>query len=51
MPVNEQARFRLALSGVSTSVHDPAVQLRRVVYDQVNEAVDQMQQLVDDNTR
>jgi eukaryotic-like serine/threonine-protein kinase len=36
---------------VATSNSSDAVRLRRVVYDQVNEAVDQMQQLVDDNTR
>jgi serine/threonine-protein kinase len=36
---------------VATSNQSDAVRLRRVVYDQVNEAVDQMQQLVDDNTR
>jgi len=36
---------------VATSNSSDAVRLRRVVYDQVNEAVDQMQQLIDDNTR
>ena len=36
---------------VATSNQSDAVRLRQVVYDQVNEAVDQMQQLVDDNTR
>jgi serine/threonine-protein kinase len=36
---------------VSSSTSSDAVRLRRVVYDQVNQAVDQMQQLIDDNTR
>jgi eukaryotic-like serine/threonine-protein kinase len=36
---------------VSTSTSSDAVRLRRVVYDQVGQAVDQMQQLIDDNTR
>jgi hypothetical protein len=36
---------------VATSNSSDAVRLRQVVYDQVNEAVDQMQQLIDDNTR
>jgi serine/threonine-protein kinase len=36
---------------VATSNSSNAVRLRQVVYDQVNQAVDQMQQLVDDNTR
>jgi serine/threonine protein kinase len=36
---------------VATSNSSDAVRLRQVVYDQVNQAVDQMQQLVDDNTR
>jgi serine/threonine-protein kinase len=36
---------------VTTSNSSDAVRLRRVVYDQVNQAVDQMQQLIDDNTR
>jgi eukaryotic-like serine/threonine-protein kinase len=36
---------------VATSNSSDAVRLRRVVYDQVNQAVDQMQQLIDDNTR
>ncbi|MEA2381914.1 MAG: eukaryotic-like serine/threonine-protein kinase [Solirubrobacteraceae bacterium] len=36
---------------VATSNSSNAVRLRNVVYDQVNQAVDQMQQLIDDNTR
>ena len=36
---------------VATSNSSNAVRLRQVVYDQVNQAVDQMQQLIDDNTR
>jgi serine/threonine-protein kinase len=36
---------------VTTSNSSDAVRLRRVVYNQVNDAVDQMQQLIDDNTR
>jgi serine/threonine-protein kinase len=36
---------------IATSSSNDAVRLRRVVYDQVNQAVDQMQQLIDDNTR
>jgi eukaryotic-like serine/threonine-protein kinase len=36
---------------VATSNSSDAVRMRQVVYDQVNEAVDQMQQLIDDNTR
>jgi eukaryotic-like serine/threonine-protein kinase len=36
---------------VATSNSSDAVRLRTVVYDQVNRAVDQMQQLIDDNTR
>ncbi|MEA2269192.1 MAG: eukaryotic-like serine/threonine-protein kinase [Solirubrobacteraceae bacterium] len=36
---------------VATSNSSDAVQLRQVVYEQVNRAVDEMQQLVDDNTR
>jgi serine/threonine protein kinase len=36
---------------VATSGSSDAVRLREVVYDQVNQAVDQMQQLIDDNTR
>jgi serine/threonine-protein kinase len=36
---------------VATSNSSDAVRLRRVVYDQVNQAVDQMQQLIEDNTR
>jgi hypothetical protein len=36
---------------VSTSNSSDAVRLRQVVYDQVGQAVDQMQQLIDDNTR
>ena len=36
---------------VATSNTSNAVRLRQVVYDQVNQAVDQMQQLIDDNTR
>jgi serine/threonine-protein kinase len=36
---------------VATSNSSNAVRLRNVVYDQVNQTVDQMQQLIDDNTR
>ena len=36
---------------VATSNSSNAVRLRQVVYDQVNQTVDQMQQLNDDNTR
>jgi eukaryotic-like serine/threonine-protein kinase len=36
---------------VATSNSSNAVHLRKVVYDQVNQSVDQMQQLIDDNTR
>jgi hypothetical protein len=36
---------------VATSNSSNAVRLRNVVYDQVGQAVDQMQQLIDDNTR
>jgi eukaryotic-like serine/threonine-protein kinase len=36
---------------VATSNSSDAVRLREVVYDQVNQAVDEMQQLIDDNTR
>jgi serine/threonine protein kinase len=36
---------------VATSGSSDAVRLREVVYDQVNQAVDQMRQLIDDNTR
>ena len=36
---------------VATSNSSNAVRLRQVVYDQVNQTVDQMQQLIDDNTR
>jgi len=36
---------------VLTSNNSDAVRMRDVVYDQVNQAVDQMQQLVEDNTR
>jgi serine/threonine-protein kinase len=36
---------------VATSNSSNAVRLRNVVYDQVNQAVDQMQQLINDNTR
>ena len=36
---------------VATSNSSNAVRLREVVYDQVNQTVDQMQQLIDDNTR
>jgi eukaryotic-like serine/threonine-protein kinase len=36
---------------VATSNSSDAVKLRTVVYDQVNQAVDQMQQLIDDNTK
>ena len=36
---------------VSTSNQSDAVRLRRVVYDQVGQSVDQLQQLIDDNTR
>jgi serine/threonine protein kinase len=50
--------FVLALLGggaiaavVATSNSSNAVRLRNVVYDQVNQAVDQMQQMIEDNTR
>jgi serine/threonine protein kinase len=36
---------------VATSNNSDAVRLRTVVYDQVDQAVDEMQQLIDDNTR
>jgi eukaryotic-like serine/threonine-protein kinase len=36
---------------VATSNSSNAVKLRQTVYDNVNQAVDQMQQLIDDNTR
>jgi uncharacterized protein (DUF697 family) len=36
---------------VATSNSSSAVRLRQVVYDNVNQVVDQMQQLIDDNTR
>jgi eukaryotic-like serine/threonine-protein kinase len=36
---------------VATSTSSDAVRLRKVVYDNVNQVVDQMQQLIDDNTR
>jgi eukaryotic-like serine/threonine-protein kinase len=36
---------------VATSNQSDAVRLRQVVYDQVGQAVDQMQQMIDDNTR
>jgi serine/threonine-protein kinase len=36
---------------VATSNSSDAVRLRQVVYDQVNQAVDSMQQMIDDNTR
>jgi hypothetical protein len=36
---------------VTTSNQSDAVRLRQVVYDQVNQAVDQMQQMIEDNTR
>jgi serine/threonine-protein kinase len=36
---------------VATSNQSDAVRLREVVYDQVGQAVDQMQQLIEDNTR
>ena len=36
---------------IATSNSSNAVKLRQTVYDNVNQAVDQMQQLVDDNTR
>jgi len=36
---------------VATSNQSDAVRLRKVVYDQVGQAVDQMQQLIEDNTR
>jgi serine/threonine protein kinase len=36
---------------VATSNSSNAVRLRQVVYDQVNQAVDSMQQMIDDNTR
>jgi serine/threonine-protein kinase len=36
---------------VATSNSSNAVRLRNVVYDQVNQTVDQMQKLIDDNTR
>jgi eukaryotic-like serine/threonine-protein kinase len=36
---------------VATSNQSDAVRLRQVVYDQVGQAVDQMQQLIEDNTR
>jgi type II secretory pathway pseudopilin PulG len=36
---------------VTTSNSSNVVRLRQVVYDQVNQAVDQMQQMIDDNTR
>jgi serine/threonine protein kinase len=36
---------------VATSNSSDAVRMRQVVYDQVNQAVDSMEQLIDDNTR
>jgi eukaryotic-like serine/threonine-protein kinase len=36
---------------VATSTSDQAVHLRRVVYDDVNQSVDQLKQLVQDNTK
>ena len=36
---------------VATSNSSNAVRLREVVYDQVDQAVEQMQQLIEDNTR
>jgi eukaryotic-like serine/threonine-protein kinase len=40
-----------AAAVVATSTSDKAVHLRRVVYDDVNQAVDSLKQLVDDNTK
>jgi eukaryotic-like serine/threonine-protein kinase len=40
-----------AAAVVATSTSDKAVRLRRVVYDDVNQGVDQIKQLVRDNTR
>jgi serine/threonine-protein kinase len=40
-----------AAAVVATSSSGGAVRLRQVVYDNVNQSVDQLQQLVDDNTR
>jgi hypothetical protein len=36
---------------VATSNQSDAVRLRQVVYDQVDQAVEQMQQLIEENTR
>jgi NADPH:quinone reductase-like Zn-dependent oxidoreductase len=36
---------------IATSRSDNAVKLRRVVYDDVQQATDALKQLVDDNTR
>jgi serine/threonine-protein kinase len=40
-----------AAAVVATSTSDKAVHLRRVVYDDVNQAVDSLKQLVNDNTK
>ena len=40
-----------AAAVVATSNSDQAVRLRRVVYDDVNQGVDQLKQLVSDNTQ
>jgi hypothetical protein len=36
---------------VATSNQSDAVRLRQVVYDRVGDAVDQMQQMIEENTR
>jgi len=40
-----------AAAYVATSTTSNSVQLRRVVYDQANQVVDQLTQLINDNTR